>query len=269
MLNLFDSHVHSDNSPDGNHSVTFLAERAIEAGLMGVAVTDHCEVDQYQEDNFELRILQSVFETKKAQLLFGGRVNLSAGLELGQPVRDPIIARRVLELQSLDFVLASVHAVKEKDFFYLDYTKMPQEEQTVLIEDYLQEIYDTVLWGGFDVLAHLSYPLRYMIRDGVDYDFNQHKKIIDAILKALIREGKGLELNTSGYYRSHGRPSPERPVLERYRELGGRIVTMGSDAHRAEHMGGGIQEGMQLLLDCGFREFAFYKKRAPRMLELK
>lgn len=271
MLNLFDSHTHSDNSPDGEHSVTFMCEKAVANGLMGFALTDHCDIDTYQEDSFQLRMIQSVFEARKAQLSFGQRINLTVGIELGQPLSDELVARAALESHNYDFVLGSVHAIRgQPDFYYLNAADMAPEQVDSLLTRYFDEVLETVRRFPFDVLAHLTYPLRYITgRDGVPVDLKRYAEQIDAVLHALVKSGRGLELNVSGLYGSYGRPMPPRDILKRYREIGGEIVTLGSDAHRAENIGRGIEDGMQLLRECGYRYFAFYKKRAPRMLELR
>lgn len=270
MLNLFDSHTHSDNSPDGNHSVTFICEKAADNGLMGIAITDHCEISTYESDSYQLRMLQSVFEARKAQLFFAGRLTITAGIELGQPLFDTTLARRATELQNYDIVLGSVHIVRGgEDYYLVDYSQLSKGECRELLDKYFNEVYETVKWGGFDVLAHLTYPLRYLTGSlGIEYDLAPHEEALRAILKALAKGGKGLEINTSGLYGSYGRTMPERDVIKLFSELGGEIVTLGSDAHRAEHVGGGIERGMELLKSCGFSRFAFYKKRAPRMLDI-
>lgn len=271
MLNLFDSHTHSDNSPDGHHSVTFMCEKAVENGLMGVAVTDHCEIDCYEKDGYPMRMLQSVFEVRKAQIAFGSRLMLTAGIELGQPLSDLDAAYKALKMQKYDFVLCSLHTARNgEDYYWGDYQGFTGEQTKKLLAEYFEDLLRTVRWGQFDVLAHLTYPLRYIEgRDKAPCDLRAHGEIIDEILHALVRGGKGLELNVQMLHREYGQPSPTPEILRRFKELGGEIVTIGSDSHRAEAIGEGIAEGMQLLSDCGFSYFAFYKGRAPRMLRIQ
>ena len=100
-------------------------------------------------------------------------------------------------------------------------------------------------------------------------DLSKHRERIDAIFQALIGKGKALELNTSGLRQKIGRTLPDLPLLRRYRELGGRLVTLGSDAHRTEDLAKGIDGGMELLKEAGFGEFALYVKRQPVLLPLE
>lgn len=270
MLNLFDSHTHSDNSPDGEHSVTFLCEKAVENGLMGFAVTDHCECDKYERDSYEQRMLHSAFEVKKAWLTFAGQLALSLGIELGQPLSSPDSARRVLGMEKYDMVLLSVHTIRgEEDAYSRDFKNETEEACAQYLERYFDEVLETVRWDDYDILAHLTYPVRYIEgRDGKKCDLSRYKTRIDEILSTLARQGKALELNTSGLYDSFGRTSPDIPVLARFRELGGRYVTIGSDAHSAYDIGGGVEEGMRILQQCGFDYLTFYRRREARMLEI-
>ena len=100
-------------------------------------------------------------------------------------------------------------------------------------------------------------------------DLAKHQEAIDQIFRALIDAGKALEVNTSGYRQKIGRPLPDLPLVRRYRELGGELVTLGSDAHSTQDLGKGIEEGMEMLQEAGFRYVALYEQRKPILLPLK
>ncbi len=271
MLNIFDSHSHSDNSPDGHHSVTYLCEQAVDKGLMGLCITDHCDIDIYKRDNFELRMINSNFEVRKAQLFFGDRLMLTAGIELGQPLFDPALAERALGLLNYDFVLGSVHVTRGwPDYYEVSYKGRPLEEVNAAMDAYFGEVLETAKKADFDSLAHLTYPIRYISgRDGIEVDLRRWDDLIDEILRTLIARGKGLELNVAGLHNGWGQLCPPKEIFARYRELGGEIVTLGSDSHLAQDLGVGIAEGMEVLQSCGFQYFAFYKKRQARMLGIR
>ena len=110
-LNLFDSHTHTDNSPDAVSSPMMLCEAAVEYGFSGIAVTDHCNMELFDRDNYELRIRQSFFETLKARSVFRGMLTVSCGVELGQPLEAPERAEALIEKYDFDFVLCSLHAL--------------------------------------------------------------------------------------------------------------------------------------------------------------
>ena len=87
--------------------------------------------------------------------------------------------------------------------------------------------------------------------------------VIDAILKLAIEKGKGIELNTSYHRYGLADSTPSHMILKRYRELGGLIVTIGSDSHDAAQVGAYIEEGKQVLRACGFSSFCTFEKGQP------
>ena len=129
---------------------------------------------------------------------------------------------------------------------------------------YFDELLRSAQWNGFDSLAHLTYPLRYIKKNGkINVDLNDYSAQIDAILRTLIKNGKALEVNTSGLRQEIGQTLPGENVLRRFKELGGRYVTVGSDAHRCKDLAKGIKEGYALLKKCGFTHYTVYEKHTP------
>lgn len=267
--NLFDSHTHSDNSPDAVHSVMYMAEHAEGLGLMGLAITDHAEVGTWREEHYQTRVKQSIVETAKARAAYLHRMILSFGVELGF-TRDFALADRIVNLFPFDFVLGSVHYTRGGIGYYrVDYRKMDERRRERMLADYLDDVLCLVRLGNIDSLAHLTFPLRCAKTvAGIELDLRAHTDRVDEVLRTLIGRGIALELNVCGLYTELGDIMPPLWVIRRYRELGGEIVTVGSDAHRAEDIGRGIEAGMQMLLDAGFEYFAFYSKRKPVMLRL-
>lgn len=268
--NLFDSHLHTDNSRDGHHSAMMLCEFAEKRGLSGIAITDHCEIQKYRQDQYDLRIRQSYFEACKAKAVFGRRLIISAGVEVGQPLEDPAQADALLAEFKFDFVLCSVHnLVRQLDFKLNNYTGYSPEQISDVFKGYLGLVYKTVRWDKFDSLAHLTYPLRYIVgMHKMTVRLDDHYEMIDEILKLLAQNGRALELNTSGLWQSFGEPMPPFHIISRFREHGGERVTIGSDAHRAYDIGKGITDAMEYLHSAGFRYFAFYRNREVNMLRI-
>lgn len=262
---LSDSHCHTDCSFDGHDSVMMLCDNAARQGLFSLTVTDHCECQDYWTKEYKKAILQSYFEARKAAAAFQGKLHVYAGIELGQPLQDLSAAEDVLSMCNFDFVLASLHNVKGyPDFYDLDYTKC---NITELLHHYFAEMLEMVKWGRFDSLAHLTYPWRYTHGDHnhLKISYRPYQKEIDAVLLELIRQGKSLEVNTSGLRQCIGITIPDQPILRRYRELGGKRLTLGSDAHRWGDVGSGIEDGLHLLEKLGFTHFAVYIAHKPAM----
>lgn len=259
---LIDMHTHTDNSPDAEHSGMVLCEHAVRKKLRGIAFTDHCEVDNYYSDHYDRIVKQSLFEIYKAREAFTGSLVICVGIELGQPSSDFILANRILNTYSFDVVLASLHAVKgEKDFYFLDYSNYDVNE---LLEKYFTELHSIVQWGKFDILAHLTYPLRYITGvHKIEVDMKRYSDIIDSILSLLAQKGKALEINTSGLRKEIGETSPTIDIVKRFRELGGEYITIGSDAHNFHEVGEGLIDGYQLAYDAGFRESVLFQNHEP------
>ena len=265
---LSDCHIHTDCSPDGVDPAMMMCESAARLGFYAVTVTDHCECNDYFAGGFDKSVRQSCYESRKAKAAFHGRLRVYSGVELGQATQDAAAAEDALGCFSYDFVLASVHNIKgEKDFFELDYSA---GKAGALLNRYFDELLEVVEWGKFDSLAHLTYPWRYMAGErGTGIPVAQFGGRIEEVLKALIRRGRALELNTSGYRQKLGAPIPDYPVLRRYRELGGRLITIGSDAHRWADVGGGIEQGLRLLRKAGFTHYTIYVGRQPQFLPIE
>ncbi len=271
FVNLYDSHTHSDNSPDGRESVTYMCERAIENGLRGLAVTDHCEVDAFESGRFHISTRQSNFEALKAKTVFRGSLIVSAGIELGQPLSNLSISENLLSAYEFDFVLASMHNMTDgTDYYYVDYSEMSETDIDSLLRTYFKDVLDITRWNGFDCLAHLTYPIRYISgASGIPVNLAKYSDTIDEILSLLAQNGKALEINTSGYRQGLDAPLPPLDCVRRFRELGGEYVTIGSDGHRSEDVGKNIADGMKLAREAGFDQFAIYLSRTPMLIDIK
>ncbi len=193
------------------------------------------------------------------------------GIELGQPNQDPQAAQEALQGRDYDFVIGSIHNIRGyEDFFFRDYSQVAPDFIDQLLTTYWEEELEVIAWGG---VRHPGPPdLPPAVYPGGAWhpaDLAKHQEAIDQIFRALIDAGKALEVNTSGYRQKIGRPLPDLPLVRRYRELGGELVTLGSDAHSTQDLGKGIEEGMEMLQEAGFRDVALYEQRKPILLPLK
>ena len=262
LKNRVDLHMHTDNSDDAQHSVILMCEYAQRRGLRAVAITDHCECNRYKTDRFDRAIRQSFFESVKARASFRGSRVVLAGMELGQALQNIEAAEDALAANPYDFVIGSLHNVEgEADFWKVDYTQKDPHE---LLDRYFQEVYELVRWNRFDSLAHLTYPLRYIVGvEHIDIDLKQWSEPIDEILKTLASNGKALEINTSGLRQPYGKARPHLEIVRRFRQLGGEYITVGADAHCCEDVGANIEDGLQIALQAGFRYISLYQHREP------
>ena len=268
--NIIDLHTHTDNSFDGHHSTMFLCETACMKGIRALAFTDHLEMDAFYRDNFDRTAIQAYFEVAKAKSAFSGKLIICNGAELGQAVYDLPVTEKLLNTMNYDIVIGSIHNLPNvQDFYYMDFSD-ESIDYYALLDDYFNWELKLAQWGGFDTLAHLTYPLRYIVGNyGKPVDMTRYSEIIDEILVTLIRSGKSLEINTAGLRQPIGVTSPDESIVRRYKQLGGEMITVGSDAHFAEHLGAGIEQGYELALRCGFDKIALYQNRTPTLVPIE
>lgn len=268
--NIIDLHTHTDNSFDGHHSTMFLCETACMKGIRALAFTDHLEMDAFYRDNFDRTAIQAYFEVAKAKSAFSGKLIICNGAELGQAVYDLPVTEKLLSTMNYDIVIGSIHNLPNvQDFYYMDFSD-ESIDYYALLDDYFNWELKLAQWGGFDTLAHLTYPLRYIVGNyGKPVDMTRYSEIIDEILVTLIRSGKSLEINTAGLRQPIGVTSPDESIVRRYKQLGGEMITVGSDAHFAEHLGAGIEQGYELALRCGFDKIALYQNRTPTLVPIE
>ncbi len=271
---ICDCHCHSQWSFDGCETVDDMCKQAIDLGIDVLTITDHCEVNGWAtpEDSefgdFSQRIPQSVKYQKLAQEKYKGKLKLLRGIELGQPVQDLKSADIALAVDDFDFVLASVHNVRAtKDFYWLEYTPEFAEQ---ILHTYFNEVLEVVRWNKFDSLAHLTYPLRYIVGEyKINIDINKYLPTIEKIFTTLINNGKAMEVNTSGLRQAIGVTMPDKELIAFYKNLGGKYITIGSDAHKKCDLGKGINEGLKLLKETGFEYITYFKKHKPILVPIE
>ena len=271
---ICDMHTHSDNSFDAKNSVDMLCQFALKRGLYALAVTDHCESayircdDVCEFGSFDRLIPQSVCDINSAKEKYKDHLHVLCGLELGEPMHDPEQTAHALEYADFDFILASVHNLRGRDdFYYLDYKSVDVDE---LLHAYFDELIETASFEHFDSMAHLTYPLRYIVeREGYYPDLLPFQTQIDSVFKILIKKHKALEINVSGLYKPIGTTLPDVSLVRRFRELGGELVTIGTDAHDAEMVGKGIEHGIAVAKEAGFTQYAIFEKHQPRLIPIE
>ena len=282
LSNLIDCHTHTRFSVDSDADIRAMIDRAIQLGLKAYAVTDHCEcnrwfseehykdIEVYKYFDFGKDFENSVSAITSLKKEYEGKINLICGSELGQAEQEPEIAQKVVDDPRVDFIIGSMHQLPdEEDFALMDYSHRTTDEIYDLLDRYFKEIYKLCKWGKFDILGHLTYTLRYIEGDyGFDIDVSRFDDVIAESLRLVAQNGKGIEINTSGLRQKYGRTFPELKYVKLFKDLGGEILSLGSDAHFVEHLGGGIAQGAQIAFDAGFTQIAYFKNHKPVFIHL-
>ena len=263
---IIDMHTHSDNSFDGHHSCVLLCEGAIDNGGRGIAITDHCDIDGKNYD-FRAFALNQYVQSFSAKRAFEGKLLVLQGLELGQGIFEKEKSIKILTSYKYDFVLGAIHNLKDKpDFYYMNYSEYDVD---ALLEEYFKAELELAQWNMTDSLAHLTYPLRYIIgREHIDVDISKYYDIIDEIFKTLISNDKALELNVSGLFGELGDTLPNKELIRRFHDMGGKYVTVGSDSHYYDKVCVGIDKGYDILKECGYSQFTIFKNREPMLIDI-
>ena len=231
---MFDYHMHSRVSFDGHDTGRAMAEAAAAAGLKEICFTDHLDYDplgQMGKLDFDTEVYNAEYDNLEIPGL-----KIRRGAEFGMDIHNVEQFKMDLKRRPFDFVLGSIHFVDDLDVYFEPYWS----GKTVFQAErrYLEATLESVkLHNDFDVLAHLTYIGKTKCHPAPrPLPYAEHREIVDEILKILVAKGKGMEMNTSGMDRCGGF-LPTADFFRRFRELGGEIVTVGSDAHTCDRVG--------------------------------
>ncbi len=278
---MIDLHTHTSFSPDSDEPMKNMIERAIELGLEAYAVTDHCEADRFFErenykrpqtdHEYDIYNYNEVYEKSLSALTKAKEIypnfNLLCGIEWGQALYDMKATEIMCADKRLDFVIGSLHELEDMpDFAFIDYSEFDID---ALLTKYFEEIARMCKNPVFDTLAHLTYTLRYIEGEQkIKVDMDKYKDIIAQAFKSLAYNGKALEINTSGLRQGYGKTFPTLDFVKLFKEMGGEIITLGSDSHRACDIGKGIATGEEIAKAAGFKYCAYFKERKPVFIKL-
>lgn len=258
-----DIHNHSILSPDGCDEPMKMAERACGLGIKHYALTDHIENEKLDSWDYAGAMAKSYGVFLEIRERFAGRMEVYYGAELGQAFYDLPQAERILAEHDYDFVLGSTH--RTRTYPRLDRVPDSDEDRYRCLDEYFEEELRLAEWGKFCSLSHLTFPLRFISGDvgGAEVDMTRYSAIIDKILETIIRQGIALEVNSAGIRKGLHVPMPSVEYVKRYFDKGGRMVTVGSDAHRVADVGADIPECLDMLRDIGFGEICVFRKKQP------
>ncbi len=270
---MYNSHVHTEYSHDCRVPMQEMCIAAIKEGFSGICITDHCNADFCISDNAYRSILASANEARTLNAEYKDSLMVNVGVEMSDILRKPDYTARLIKAIRPDSVIASVHNViidnMPQHISRMDFSKMTDEEAYKIIKMYFNDLLRVSAAADFDILAHLTLPLRYT--NGV----YGKKLLLDAfypsiekILLMLIKREKALEINTSDVKYQLCDFMPCKDIVKKYFELGGRLVTIGTDAHKPDNISVGFDEAKAMLRTIGFDSYCFYKNRKPIKINL-
>ena len=269
MRKLFwDQHIHTSFSGDCEEDPAAQAAAAKEKGLIGITITDHKDEDAPGADGylFDLDTKDYLRKIKPiASALSDSDLTVLTGLELGLTPHLAGVNKKIVS-EGFDFIIGSIHYANGKDPYYPEYFKGRNVHESYL--EYFQCTLDNLhAFSDFDALGHLDYVKRYCIKTyGAEngcLNYTDFSGLFDEIFIFLIEHDLALEINSGVYRAGLTEPNPGIDLIKRYKSLGGKMITLGSDAHENRHVGLEFNRVSSILTDIGFNSYLVYKDRRP------
>lgn len=268
---ITDFHTHSSNSGDSYTPMNQQIESAINKGLKYLCITEHLDLDypKMPRENIDFNLDTDAYfnEYKQNKGIYSDKINLLFGVELGL---QPHLAKTYsdyVKSWSFDFIIGSSHLCDGCDIYYPSFYE-GKDESECYRRYFESELENINAFNDFDIYGHLDYIVRYGPNKDRYYTYEKYKDIIDSILCKLINLGKGIEINTKAFKSGMAHPNPCEDILKRYLELGGEIITVGSDAHSPEFIASEFDRAEKILKECGFKAYCYFIDRKPIFIDL-
>jgi histidinol-phosphatase (PHP family) len=254
-----DAHLHTDQSPDADVPVDVYAALALERNVPELAITDHVDFAPgapaygFVHFNDRERVVREAAERwapRGVQIRFGVEITYDSRFE--QDIRDSLQTRKY------DYAIGSVHVYRDSPYAkanvaaWIDGKSLPE-----VVAPYFEEVTAAARSGLFDTIGHLDFVKRNLVPFIQPQELTAALELYEPVLRALIDTGAALEVNTSGLRQQAKETYPNAAVVELFRSMGGRRVTAGSDAHRADWLAWGLEEGYRILAEHGYEELLF------------
>lgn len=264
---MYDYHIHTSFSDDSSTPIREMIDTAVRIGLKEIAITDHYDPDVPDRDFFfELDFpgyYQAMTEAKED---YHNRIKVIKGVEIGIQ-HGEILEKCKLAAKAYDydFIIGSFHCAEGFELYKPGfYEGRPAEEYFPAFYTYMRDCLTE--YKDYDVMAHFNYIDRYADRFP---DPSVYMDLIEEILKIIVEDGKGIEINTSSYRYGMGeRTTPTNEILRLYKDFGGEIITIGSDAHKSKDVGHRLIDAVDIIKAAGFKYLTTFEQRKPSFIRI-
>lgn len=263
---FYDYHMHSSFSNDSNTDMEYMIKRSIDLGLKEICFTDHVDYDLKNDIDWGIDYNKYFDTLDFFKAKYKNKISIKKGIELG--LQKQIIDKCSNDATKypFDFIICSLHAINRVDLYYGEFFK--EKTQHEAYENYFLELFNIVKnYKNYSVLGHLDLVKRYGNYDKV-LDDSSFIYIIESILKQVIHDGKGIEINTSCYRYNLPDLTPSRKILNLYKELGGEIITTGSDSHNPSQIAHNFDYIYEYLKSIGFKYICKFNKMNPEFINI-
>ncbi len=255
---VMDYHHHTNHSFDSTASMVEVCKKAIENEIQEICFTEHFSVNPLAPTYGHIVFEKYLNEIRYCQEKFHSQLMIRAGIELCEPHLLKDQYDETLTPLDLDFILGSVHNLNNQKL-----RLALKEDHPTAYERYFKELYHMISTADIDIIAHFDLMKRYAYKEHGLYVFHDHQEIIEQILKKAIDRNIGMEINTSGLRTGLKKTFPSVEIIQLYKELGGEILTIGSDSHTVDDVGANFSDALALAKDCGFNYIYTFEKRKP------
>ncbi len=267
-----DCHMHTAFSTDSDTPMDQMIERGIELGLKQMCFTDHLDADFPPSEIFgegAFLIEDTSYKATLAEMKerYKDKIEILYGIEVG--LQPHLTEQTVVPFSTdfFDFIIGSCHVVRKIDICEPVFYEGRSEKEA------LEEYYETqcklaAQFDNYDVFGHLDYILRYSPYKDSTFQYSTYADYIDYILRTMIERGKGIEINTGGFKKGLKEAHPCNDTLKRYKELGGEIITVGSDAHMCQNVADYFDKAAEILKSCGFEYYTVFRNRKPEFYKI-
>ncbi len=257
-----DTHLHTDQSFDSRVPIDVYGALAAERGIAELAITDHIDFDPgWSNYNPDFRAREAIVRAAAERWAPHG-VAIRFGLELSYESKREEEIRDHLRRHAYDFVIGSVHISPTSPYHARQVAAwVAGRSLAEIVAPSFDETVRAARSGLFDTIGHLDSVKRYLWPHVTPAQLAAQPELYEPMLRALVESGTGLEVNTSGLRQAPMETYPSAAIVARFRELGGRRLTAGSDAHRPSWFAHGLDEAYRIAAQSGFEELAF--RRGP------
>jgi histidinol-phosphatase (PHP family) len=261
----FDYHMHTRFSPDSNAAMSDMCAAAVARGIPEIGFTEHYDLHPDENPRDWLDLDRWAKEIERCRIQFARRLIIRAGIEIGEPHLFANEARHMLAKYPFDYALGSLHWVGSGNVFTAGYFERAPEEA---FGSYFEELERMTRKGEFHILSHLDVPVRTAHGIYGGYDPLPYESLIRPVLRNCIERGIALEINSGTLRRAAAVLTPGPLILEWYSEMGGLHLTLGSDAHRADHVGAGLDAAIAAAKGAGLRYLTRFEQGRTELIRI-
>lgn len=263
---FYDYHMHCSYSADSKTPMKDMIEQSIKLGLKEICFTDHVDYDIISDSNVTVDYNKYFEEIAFYQNKYANSISIKKGIEMG--LQQHILDRCSKDIREhdFDFVIGSIHAIDRNELFTGDFHKGKTQHECY--EGYYSTLLNIVnSFNNYSVLGHVDLIKRYD-KCPINLEDNLFSEYLEAILKKVIENGKGIELNTSSFRYKLTDLTPSINILKMYKNLGGEIITVGSDSHNPEQIANKFEHVHNVLIDIGYKYTCRFNKMNPEFMKL-